>query len=319
MSSARTAWVTGAHGFIGQHLSRHLAAEGATVIGVGHGAWPALDAAASGVSAWLNGDISASNLHALAKEHGPPQWIFHLAGGSSVGAAVANPREDFFRTVATTVELLEWMRQEAPEAKLVAVSSAAVYGAGHEGPIAETAALTPYSPYGYHKLMMESLCRSYAATYGLRAVVARLFSVYGAGLRKQLLWDLCTRLESTRGPVELGGTGSEYRDWIDVRDVARALHSVAALADASVPTLNIGTGRATSVREVAEAVMSAWSDGTDSPRDLVFNGRSRPGDPFSLQAEASRLATLGFRWHIDVTPGLRDYVRWFRQRSRDNT
>lgn len=308
-------WITGAQGFIGQHLARALARQSHTVIGLGHGVWPSAEAAACGVAHWLDGDICASNLHALRNLHGLPETVFHLAGGSSVGAAVDNPREDFFRTVVTTVELLEWLRREAPQTRLVAVSSAAVYGAGHEGPIAETAPLRPYSPYGHHKLMMESLCRSYGATYGLRSVVARLFSVYGAGLRKQLLWDLCSKLEAGRSAVELGGSGSELRDWTDVRDVVRALALLPDLAEANVPTFNLGSGTATSVRDVAGLVMSAWQPTIANPQ-LSFSGQSRSGDPFSLQADAGRLAALGFAWRLPLAQGLADYVRWFQAREQ---
>lgn len=308
-------WITGAHGFIGRHLSRELQRQGRTVIGLGHGIWPEAEAAAWGVAHWLNGDVNASNLHALSAAHGLPETVFHLAGGSSVGAAVANPREDFFRTVATTVELLEWLRQAAPQTRLVAVSSAAVYGAGHDGPIAETAPLRPYSPYGHHKLMMESLCRSYGATYGLRSVVARLFSVYGAGLRKQLLWDLCSKLEAGATRIELGGSGNELRDWTDARDVVRALAQVAALADAQVPTLNLATGLAVPVRDVAAQVVGAWQP-TLAGHTLAFSGRSRAGDPFSLQADAGRISALGFEWQVPVAAGLAEYVRWFQSRPR---
>ena len=110
-----------------------------------------------------------------------------------LGASIANPYEDFTRTVATTAELLEWMRLGARNARLVSVSSAAVYGAGHTGPIREEQALLPFSPYGYHKLMMENLCLSYAANYGLAVMVVRLFSVYGSWLKKQVLWDMCSQ------------------------------------------------------------------------------------------------------------------------------
>lgn len=309
-------WITGAHGFIGQHLARALAQQGHTVIGLGHGAWPDSEAASCGVTRWLNGDISASNLHGLYAAHGLPETVFHLAGGSSVGAAVANPREDFFRTVATTVELLEWLRQESPQTRIVAVSSAAVYGAGHEGPIAETAPLRPYSPYGHHKLMMESLCSSYGATYGLRSAVARLFSVYGAGLRKQLLWDLCSKLEASRSSVELGGTGDELRDWTDVRDVVRALALLPDLAGANVPTFNLGSGTATSVRRVAEQVLSAWQPAIANPR-VSFSGHSRSGDPFSLQANAGQVSALGFDWQVPFERGLADYMRWFQARDQE--
>jgi UDP-glucose 4-epimerase len=308
-------WITGAHGFIGRHLARTLAAAGDEVAGIGHGAWPAAEAAQWGVTHWVNGELSSSNLHALRAVAGRPEVVMHLAGGSSVGAAIAQPKEDFARTVASTVDLLDWLRQESPKTRVVAISSAAVYGAGHSGPIAEAATLQPYSPYGHHKAMMESLCRSYGASYGLRSTVARLFSVYGAGLRKQLLWDLCSKLEAGEPAVELGGSGSELRDWTDVRDVVRALARLPALASAQAPTLNLGSGVASSVRSVAEQVVAAWQPAHARPQ-LRFNGRSRAGDPFSLQAEASQLSALGFQWQVPVSQGLTDYVRWFQARPR---
>jgi UDP-glucose 4-epimerase len=303
--------ITGAHGFIGKHLARWLALQGHQVVGLGHGIWPAAEAKAWGVSHWINGDIQSGNLRLLQQIVGTPDVVYHLAGGSSVGVAIANPREDFFRTVATTAELLEWMRVDAPVARLVAVSSAAVYGAGHEGLIGEDTALKPYSPYGHHKRMMEELCLSYAASYGLRVVNARLFSVYGAELKKQLLWDLCTRLAADTRPLVLGGSGNELRDWTDVRDVVRALDLLASQACAEVAVFNVGTGTASSVREIATRIASHWprSNAADA---LSFSGHSRPGDPFSLVANATGLNKLGFAWKIPVDEGLAAYVRWFQ-------
>ena len=305
-------WVTGAHGFIGRHLSRAVAGEGRTIAGLGHGAWPAAERSISGVDHWLDGAISSSHLDSLGDRCGAPELVFHLAGGSSVGAAIASPHEDFSRTVESTATLLDWLRRRAPAARLVVASSAAVYGGGHAGAIAETAALAPYSPYGHHKAMMESLCISYGATYGVRSVRVRLFSVYGAGLQKQLLWDLCSKLASGPGSPELGGTGDEMRDWTDVRDVVRALLLAAEFADASAPAINAGSGVGTSVRSVARAVAAAWQP-DDPGRPIGFSGRSRPGDPFSLIADPSQLAARGFVWRVPLEPGIADYVRWFRQ------
>jgi UDP-glucose 4-epimerase len=123
-----------------------------------------------------------------------------------------HPLEDFRRSVDTSARLFEWVRVNAPHTKIVCVSSAAVYGADHSGPIPETAPLSPYSPYGCHKAMMEMLCQSYVRNYGMRITIGRLFSVYGAGLEKQLLWDLCCKLRGNPGVVTLGGTGQELRD-----------------------------------------------------------------------------------------------------------
>lgn len=314
MNGYPIAWVTGARGFIGRHVARRLAAGGAVVHGLGHGGWPAAEASAWGVTHWLNGDVSASNLHALQATGGRPSLVVHLAGGASVGAAIAHPREDFARTVVSTVELLEWLRQESPETRLVVVSSAAVYGAGHAGRIAESAALRPYSPYGHHKLMMESLCRSYATSYGLHCVVARLFSVYGPGLKKQLLWDACSRLHAAPAQLELGGSGGELRDWVHVRDVAEVLAQVGRLAAPDVRTLNVGSGIGTPVRSIAQGLVDAWPGaGEDAPAtQLNFSGHSRPGDPLHLVADATLLNAQQMSCDSPVAQGLAEYVAWWR-------
>jgi UDP-glucose 4-epimerase len=306
--------ITGARGFIGKHLAQWLAQQGHHVVGLGHGIWPTEEAASWGVSHWLNGDIQSGNLRLLQQTAGTPDVVYHLAGGSSVGVAIANPREDFFRTVATTAELLEWLRIDAPKARLVTVSSAAVYGANHDGPIAESAALTPYSPYGHHKRIMEELCRSYAASYGLQVSIARLFSVYGSELKKQLLWDLCTRLAASARPLVLGGSGNELRDWTDVHDVVRALDLLAAQACANVAVVNVGSGAGSSVRQIATTASRCWSQ-SGAPDVLEFSGQSRPGDPFSLVADAALLDKLGFEWEIPVDKGVAAYVTWFQSQG----
>lgn len=311
------AWITGAKGFIGRHLARRLAGQGYQVAGIGHGTWTTSETARWGVSFWLNGEITSSNLSQLRQATAAPQVIFHLAGGSSVGAAIANPHEDFFRTVVTSAELLEWMRQFSAETRLVAVSSAAVYGSLHPDPIAEDAQLSPFSPYGSHKLMMETLCRSYAANFGLKVVLPRLFSVYGPGLKKQLLWDLCEKL-AAGGTVLLGGTGRELRDWADVRAIVPWLEIVARHAGPDAPTINLGAGKGVSVREVAECVIAAWSKATGEAAQLVFSGQSRTGDPFSLVADIRKMRALGLEAPGDVDEGVAAYVAWYRNQANED-
>lgn len=262
---------------------------------------------------WLNGEVDSTNLGALAVHTGLPTVLFHLAGGSSVGASMAQPYEDFSRTVATSARLLEWLRTSAPECHLVAVSSAAVYGAGNAERMSESAPTNPISPYGQHKLMIEQLCRSYAASFGLQSTIVRLFSVYGANLRKQLLWDLCTRLSEGTGVLKLGGTGQEQRDWTDVRDVARLLARIGDnRQDQPVGVINGGSGVATSVADIARSIVSSW--GEEIP--IEFSGMTRPGDPFSLVADPSLLNALSFEWQIAVRAGIADYVAWFKEQHR---
>lgn len=308
-------WITGARGFIGRHAALTFAEAGETVIGLGHGAWPESDHRAWGVSEWRNGEISHANLDALAAGVGLPDVVVHLAGGSSVGPSFAQPAEDFRRSVLAAGELVEWLRLRAPLARLVMASSAAVYGAGHEGPIAESAACTPYSPYGFHKRMAELALESHARNFGLRVAVVRLFSVYGPGLRKQLLWDACGRLAGGAATLELGGTGDELRDWLHVEDVARLLRLSAEHAASEPWFVNGGTGVATPVRAIAERLAEVMG----RPVPVHFSGRSRSGDPARLVADVTRLQAYGFTPRHDWRDGLVGYADWFRAAAGDST
>jgi UDP-glucose 4-epimerase len=308
-----TVWITGANGFIGRYLARELADAGHVVHGIGHGALEDFEKRRLGLQTWLNGEIDAANLNALAAAHGLPSKVFHLAGGSSVGLSITQPFEDFSRTVVSTARLLEWLRGSAPASRVIVASSAAVYGADHGGPISEDAALAPMSPYGAHKLMMEQLCKSYSVSFGIRCTVARLFSVYGPHLRKQLLWDACSRLQQGERTLVLGGTGAEIRDWTDVRDVARLLTKVGELPQQEAfRIVNGGSGRGTRVAEIANMLAKNW--GSDIA--VRYSGIVRAGDPFSLLANDASLRCLPFDWKIPIETGLADYVRWFKDQVR---
>lgn len=283
------------------------------MFGIGHGSWPAGDAGHWSVRHWINGEIEASNLSQLARISGLPDTVIHLAGGSSVGISLQNPLEDFTRTVETTARLLEWTRIHAAETKIVAVSSAAVYGSGHSQPIAESAPIRPYSPYGHHKAMMEGLCRSYGENFGLHAAIVRLFSVYGDELHKQLLWDICCKLDARESPsLLLGGTGREIRDWLHVTDAANLLWMVRNTCSPECPVVNGGTGHGTAVIEVARTVCEAWR----VPIEVRFSGLARPGDPERLIADTAKATSMGFAPSVPFVQGVRRTVEWFRSRAQ---
>ncbi|NOQ81321.1 MAG: NAD-dependent epimerase/dehydratase family protein [Methylophaga sp.] len=306
-----TIWITGAKGFIGRNLAKFLADQGDIVFGVGHGVWQYEDARKWGVRGWIDGEIDALNLEQLMQVSGAPKVIYHLAGGASVGASFQEPYFDLLRTVESSARLLEWLRLNSPETSLVCASSAAVYGASHTGAISENAVIAPYSPYGMHKSMMENLCKSYAENFGLQVAIVRLFSVYGFGLEKQLIWDLCNKLVSEDGALILGGSGDELRDWLHVTDACSLLQLAGTLCDESCVAINGGTGIATSIRDIAETVVSVWGNGMD----IEFSGVARSGDPYSLIADCSLVTQLGFNPQVILTEGLEDTVHRFRLRK----
>ena len=128
---------------------------------------------------------------------------------------------------------------------------------------------------------MEYLLCGHARSFGIKIAILRLFSVYGPGLEKQLIWDLCTRLARGDAVLKMGGTGSESRDFVFVEDAARML--VAAIGHASVDgaVFNAGTGIGLTVHGLVDAVLAAWP----AAPVVQFSGVSRAGDPYSLIAD----------------------------------
>jgi UDP-glucose 4-epimerase len=260
---------------------------------------------------WANVSISSSNLDSIEEDAGPPDIVYHLAGASSVGLSFSLPTEDFQRSVLAAIELCEWLRLRHPETPVVMASSAAVYGAGHNEPIAEETPSTPYSPYGFHKRMAELAFESYARNFGIRTAMVRLFSVYGDELRKQLIWDACTKLRTQGGHLRLGGTGEELRDWLHISDTVRILELAGKLADSSGFLLNGGTGIATPVSRIAEMLCERWG----GQASFEFSGESRKGDPTALVASTTRARTFSFEPATRLSDGLADYIDWFHRQS----
>lgn len=292
--------VTGAHGFLGRHLSRALARSGATVHGVGHGEWSQAEWREWGLSSWSTGDVSPSVLARL--DVPAPSLVVHCAGGSSVARSIADPEGERARTVDSTRAALTHAARCG--ASLVLPSSVAVYGMAERLPIDEQHPLRPVSPYGRHKLEAEELVRA-ASAQGTPAAIVRLFSVYGPGLRKQLLWDACCKL--ARGESSFAGTGNETRDWLHVSDATRLLAVATGQTNPSCPVVNGGTGEAISTRAVLELLSEQLDAGP-----VAFTGLQRAGDPPHHQADVSRARSWGWSSLIDWRAGALAYVQWFQ-------
>lgn len=303
----KLAYITGAFGFIGSHVAARLARCGWKVVGIGLGAPESSDIFRGAV---FTGPVTLATLVEFQKKTGTPDLLVHCAGSGSVAASLADPLADFSANVVTLAETLDFCRQHAPAARIVVPSSAAVYGEA-DSPIREDAPLRPISPYGVHKRMAEELCRSYASNYGLSIAIARLFSVYGPGLRKQLLWDACRK--AAAGTFSFQGTGRESRDWLHVADAARLLHLLADEAGPHCPVFNGGSGEGASVAEITAFIGHAWEPA------LVpeFTGATRAGDPSVYLASCEKVRQTGFAPRIPLQEGLFEYVRWFRQQDHE--
>jgi UDP-glucose 4-epimerase len=296
--------VTGANGFVGRHAARRFAQDGHSVVGLGHGSWARDEWRLWGIDIWHSVDVTTDTLATYA---GTPDIIVHCAGSGSVAYSMSHPRQDFERSVQTTLSVLEFQRLHSPGARLVIPSSAGVYGRVETMPIAIEAPLNPVSPYGTNKKIVEEIARSYAQHFGLSVAILRFFSIYGVGLRKQLLWDACGKF--SRGDVDFSGTGDEIRDWLHVDDAAALIAAVSGIAGSECPIVNGGTGIGTSNRQVLTLLAQELSP-ERMPR---FTGRSRIGDPQHYQAEMSSTAALPWHAARHLAEEITVYADWYKR------
>ena len=242
--------------------------------------------------------------------------VVHLAA-IRITACAERPREAFDVMCAGSFNVVE-AAHEAGVSKVVAASTASVYGLAEAFPTEETH--HPYSNrtwYGASKLLLEGLLRSFNDMYGLQYVALRYFNVYGPrmdihGKYTEVLIRWMERIEAGQPPLILGD-GTQTMDFVHVRDVARA-NIAALMSDVSDDVLNVGSGTETGLSELAVLLTQVMGS----------SGAPEYGPERKVNAVSRRLAStaqaqerLGFAASIGLEDGLRELVAWWRAaRSR---
>lgn len=236
-----------------------------------------------------------------------PDVILHCAGSANVGASVVNPLADLDGNLHSFYQLLLALRSFEKRPKIIFFSSAGVYGNPKQLPIRETDEPAPISPYGLHKLMCEQLCHYYNTVHGYRIRSIRIFSAYGAGLRKQLLWDIYQKYESS-GRIDLFGTGEETRDFIHIFDVMQAIRLILNY-EGSEEIFHVANGEEVAIADIAKIYAGRLGESTDI---VHFNGETKVGDPRNWRADISLLKSLGYKKSVELEQGIGDYIDWVR-------
>lgn len=278
-----TAVVLGAGGFLGRYICKECRRQGVRVVGVGR----TFPHEQHDFAQFYPLDLREADLESLLRDESPA-WVINAAGSSSVGQSFAQPYEDWCQTVQVQARILEAIRRESPNSFYIFLSSAAVYGEPEYLPIREDSPCRPISPYGMHKWQAELLQDEYSRFHGLRGAVLRIFSAYGEGLQKQVVYELSQKILYAKDCLEVYGTGEETRDFIHASDVARVVCCVAERE--AVGVYNVASGRQTSIGELAKVLVNRLRPGLP----IRFTGEGKAGDPLKWEADVSRLRQLGF-------------------------
>jgi GDP-4-dehydro-6-deoxy-D-mannose reductase len=234
--------------------------------------------------------------------------VIHLAA-TLVGAPdLDDGLGGFGGTLRGTASLCEAVAADAPTARVVVLSSSAVYGQPVSLPVAEGAPVRPLTTYGVSKAAQELLALRWRWAGDLDFVVVRSFNLVGPGMPRHLvLGDVARQLATGRQQavtVEVGNL-TPRRDYLDVRDLATALAGITLLAEAP-PILNVAAGKSWSVGEVVERMVEL-SGGTATVRQSEERRRYR--DIIDQVGDTSLLADLtGWSPTFDLDRSLADLL-----------
>ncbi|MDF1584272.1 MAG: NAD(P)-dependent oxidoreductase [Methyloprofundus sp.] len=302
MKKQKRILVTGAKGFVGANTAKYFKSLGFETYGIGHGDLSTVELLNFGLDHWRNSDITIQAIRDYAVDF---DVVVHCGGSGSVGFSVDHPYLDFKKTVDGTLEILEYIRLYSPNSYMVYPSSPAVQGEHPDIPIVESFVGKPCSPYGYHKKIAEELCHSYSEKFGLKIGIVRLFSVYGIGLKKQLLWDAVQKIKKSNSAVEFWGTGNETRDFIHIDDVVKVFEELFLIGERFF-LVNGGTGNKFTINDIVNRIKLLV--GSDSK--ISFNNQENPGNPVYYWASIECLEQLHKFEFKRFDQGLAEYVRW---------
>jgi GDP-4-dehydro-6-deoxy-D-mannose reductase len=288
----RAVLVTGATGFVGGHVVDLLCRAGAVVTAVSRAGGSNSGVAATQVSSFVAGDVSDGRFVHEVVHSSAPEVVVHLAASMTPGSDMGDGFGGFGPTVRSTAWFVDALATLRPTARLVVLSSSAVYGDSGPAPVSETAPVRPLTDYGVSKAAQELVALRARWAGELDVVVLRAFNAIGPGLpRDRVLGEVARQLVEARASPAAIAIGNLHprRDFIDVRDVAAALAAVAA-SERVPPVLNVASGSSHSVEDVVERLirLSGRSahivEATDRRRDREIS--DQVGDA-SLLAEVT--------------------------------
>jgi len=310
-----TVLVTGGAGFIGSHLVDRLLKEGFEVTVIDNLQSGNVENVAHHEGrkgfCFVKGDIrDVSLVDETVKD---ADVVFHEAAFVSAALSVENPLITNEINVTGTLNLLK-ASADLDVKRFVYASSAAVYGEASPPQKKETMAPQPTSPYGVSKLAAENYVQLFHQLYGIETVSLRYFNVYGprqsfdVGSAYGGVITLFTNRLLENVPPIIYGDGEQTRDFVFVHDVVDANLLALNTRKAAGKVFNIGTGRQTSINQLAETLKNITNR-----KDLksVYSD-PRPGDPrhgYANIAKAKKV--LGYEPRYSLQEGLGELIKWY--------
>ena len=295
--------VTGGAGFIGSNLVDYLIEHGHQVTCVDNESAECNDKFYWNDKATnVKGDVTDYKF--MKNVFVGAEYVFHLAAEARLQPAIKNPIEAVYKNCVGTTTVLQCAR-EAGVKRVIYSSTSSGYGY-NPSPNIETQPDDCLNPYSASKVAAEKFCKMYSDLYGLETVVLRYFNVFGerSPTRGQYapVIGIFQRQRDTGEPLTIVGDGSQRRDFIYVKDVARANYLASLMPgvrDHLGEVFNVGSGINYSVQEIADAISD---DQTYIPK--------REGEMETTWSNIDKVnKVIGWKPEVDVL----DWIKWARK------
>lgn len=253
-----------------------------------------------------------TNFEAVDKIISQSNFIVHFAAETDVTRSIQDDSVFVNSNVMGTRNLLKSLiKHKDTVERFIHISSSEVYGTAETEPMDETHPLNPRSPYAATKAGAERLVYSYCCTYDIPAVIVRPFNNYGPNQHIEKMLPRFITSAIKKVPLCIEGTGLQKRDWVSTLDVANALDRILHLEDFNCikhQTINIGTGRAISVLEIANKVLDYFR----LPQSYLQFVKDRPGQVDTHISSTEKACTL-LNWKAETTfeEGLKNTIEWY--------
>tara|TARA_B110000259_G_C14019127_1_gene402403 strand:- start:1592 stop:2491 length:900 start_codon:yes stop_codon:yes gene_type:complete len=284
--------ITGVHGFIGSNLNKILKKEN-KVIGLGN--------KKNKNKLNYKDKVTYENLDKLEFD---PDIIFNCVGSGTIKEAEKDTTRSKQNDLLTTKAVLNFANSLRKKIILVFFSSAAVYGNNFTK-------LKPISNYGKNKLKSEIYLKKHK-NKNINLIIIRYFSIYGNGLRKQLIWDTCNKV--IKNKFDFYGTGKERRSWLhidDAIDIALLAINKSKITNAKCLTLDGHADNILKNYEIINKIISLFKFNKFSKFNQ-FNDKFNPRDQIS---KCNKLKNWKWKSKTDLDYGLKKYIKWFKKQN----
>lgn len=307
---AQKALITGVSGFVGPYLVKHLVRSGFEVFGVDRNGF-GVDGCDVSVC-----DVTDAAAVAAVMEKVRPDFIFHLAGQSSVERSWKEPELTREVHVAGTRNLLDAVVAASLKPKILIVSSAEVYGIPKWLPISEDHPVQPITPYGESRAEQERLALGYFRNKGVQLVISRSFNQTGPGQPSTFVCSDFARqvveAEKGRRTEIVVGNLDIRRDFTDVRD-AVAAYLLALQKGRSGEVYNICSGSSHSINSVIDTILS-FSAAAKSAKIVKDISKTRKSDIPELVGDNTKFAkATGWKPSINFETTLKEMLEFWRK------